>query len=148
MALLLLLAAAQGCGWNHTSQTIISVRFSGEDLLHVALVPRTLPDGTPATKQREALVAELTGLTGAVAFLSSVQAATVAAAGEEPVRSDADMLMVEGAPEVAFALRRRLREDFQQERPWVVSVPTQAVALVRIPEEETEPAPEPEQPKP
>lgn len=128
-----LLCGTAGCGWNRYSQTRITVKFSGDDLLHLALIPRELPDGSPCDAQREKLMKEMGQAAEVWGIIEKVSAGQSTDEGETEVRP-ADLLMVAGPPELAYALRNRLRRDFKQKRPWVVSLPTQAIALVPVPE--------------
>jgi len=128
IALCALLAASGGCGWNRFNQTSIIVRFSSDKLLHVALLPRELPDGRPALALRAELLEEL----GENQPWVLIERTTALLPGA-PARP-ADLLLVEGPPQLGFRLREKLREDFQQKQPWVIGLPTQAVAFFATPE--------------
>ncbi len=74
--LALTVAAMAGCGTLNTMKnTYVTVQFSGQDMLHLAIIPRTLPDGTPAAKQRDALLKDVADVAGGYTLVPSVMSA-------------------------------------------------------------------------
>jgi hypothetical protein len=125
-------AATGGCGlFNEIHQTQITVEYSGDQLLHLATIPRQLPDGQRPTEQVEALLEEIAERAGGYTYIENVMGGWMPPEGEKVVEERNDLLLVKGPPEVKPYLQQRLREDFQQEMPFVISLPVQSVAVIR-----------------
>ena len=129
-AVAVLIVAAPGCMLGGVDQTQITVQFGSGQMLHIAALPRVLPDGTPAKAQREKLLGEVADLAGGYTLIDNVLGGWVPPGQEGVVQERNDLLLLEGPPEGAYLLRARLLEDFQQKEPFVVSLPIQAIALV------------------
>jgi hypothetical protein len=133
LALALALALSAGCALGtkvHT--TTITVQTSGEELLHLAIVPRFLPNGERPTQQMADLKAELAEKAGGYTLVEEVEGGWVPPGGGGVLKEMNDLLLVKGPPAVAHVLRVRLREDFEQEYPFVLSLPIQSVAVIRV----------------
>lgn len=145
--LTLLTAATSGCAWwNKIHTTQITVQVSGDRLLHLATVPRVLPDGKESSEQVAALLEEVAQRAGGYTYIEKVMGGWIPPGGDEVMEELNDLLLVQGPPEVAPFLRARLREDFQQQYPFVISLPIQSIAIVTL-----EPQPDlaaPEGPRP
>ncbi|MHC4592504.1 MAG: hypothetical protein ACYS8L_07410 [Planctomycetota bacterium] len=136
LAVLVLAAASAlgttGCAWlNRFQTTQITVQFSGEELLHMAIVPRELPDGSRPEEQVAALLKEVAERAGGYTYIEQVAGGWVPPGEKQVIKELNDLLLVKGPPEVGPFLRVRLRKDFDQEYPFVVSLPTQSIAVVR-----------------
>ena len=119
-----LLLAVVGCAaGNRIHNTTVVVQFSTEEVLHVACVPTVLPDGTPAIGQRSALLEEIAAAEGGYTLIEKVAAAWVPPGTKRVRREVNDLLLVRGPPEIALILQERLATDFQQESPFVISLP-------------------------
>ena len=133
--------AAFGCMLgSRVNTTQISVQFSGERMLHIVGVPRTLPDGTPTTKQLTALLSELSKAPGGYTLIQGVANGFTPPGQQQSVQETTDLLFVMGSPQMKLYLERKLYEEFKQEYPLVISVPLQSVATVAIPQQPTEEA--------
>lgn len=123
--------ATAGCGWNKIHNTTVAVQVSGEDLLFIAAIPRVLPDGTRPDAQRKVLLDEMLQIAGGYTYLEEVTGAWMPPDGSGPVSELNDLLLVRGRPEVGYAIARRLAKDFGQKAPFVITVPTQSIAMFR-----------------
>ena len=131
VGLLALAVAAPGCAlFNSVDQTQITVEMRSDQLLHLAALPRLLPDGSPATEQRDKLLDEVAELAGGYTLIDNVLGGWVPPGQKQVVEERNDLLLVKGPPEAAYLLEARLREDFQQLEPFVESLPIQAIAVV------------------
>ncbi|NLW51332.1 MAG: hypothetical protein GXY85_10920 [Candidatus Brocadiaceae bacterium] len=130
VAVAALLVAAPGCLLNSANQPQITVQFGSGRMLHIAALPQLLPDGTSSAPQRDALLAELAGLAGGYTLIPDVMGGWVPPGQTGVLQEVNDLLLLVGPPEAAYLLHTRLREDFQQEAPFVQSLPIQAIALV------------------
>ena len=130
-ALLTLLAAAPGCAlWNSYDQTKVVVQMGSGEMLHLAAVPRVLPDGTRPKEQLDALLKDVAKMAGGYTLIDNVLGGWLPAGQETVIEERNDLLLVKGPPEVAYLLRARLAEDFQQVEPFVESVPIQSIAVI------------------
>ena len=111
----------------------IAVQVRSDRLLHIAAVPRVLPDGEPATEKRAELLRELAQRAGGYACIEKVLGGWVPPQKADVVEELNDLLLVDGPPEVARFLRERLHEDFGQEYPFVISLPIHAVEVISLP---------------
>jgi hypothetical protein len=119
-----LLLAVVGCAaGNKIHNTQVIVQFSTEEVLHVACVPTVLPDGTPALAQRSALLEEVAAGAGGYTLIEEVAGAWVPPGAKRVRREVNDLLLVKGPPEIALLLQERLATEFQQESPFVISLP-------------------------
>lgn len=135
--------AATGCGWNSYAQTEINVKYTSDNLVHVALLPSTMPDGESAAEARAELLEKLGEQADSWALVPGMQGAVRVEKDGPPVQVRGEMLMVEGPQEVGMVIWRSLTDDFDVARPWLVSLPTQAVLFIPAPpagDEEAEPA--------
>ena len=124
---------ATGCApFSRVTTTQITVQVSGERLLHLATVPRVLPDGTSPSEQVADLLEEVAERAGGYTYIEKVMGGWVPPGEDEVVEELNDLLLVQGPPELAFFLMEKLREDFKQREPFVVSLPVQSVTLVPI----------------
>lgn len=124
--------SATGCGsWNRVQTTQVTVQVSGDRLLHIAAVPRLLPNGERPTEQLAALLKEMSERAGGYTLIENVMGGWVPPGKKEIVEERNDLLLVAGPPEVAYYLRERLHGNFKQEHPFVISVPLQSIAFVR-----------------
>jgi len=136
LALLTLLVAAGlgpgGCAWfNKMQGTQITVMVPGDQLLHIAVVPKVLPDGTSAAEKTAELLARVAKRAGGYTFVEDVAGAWVPPGQDLLVRERNGLLLVAGPPELAQFLADKLREDFRQKQPFVVSLPIQAPVAFR-----------------
>ncbi|MHC5034268.1 MAG: hypothetical protein ACYTFZ_04465 [Planctomycetota bacterium] len=136
LAVLVLVAVSAlgttGCAWfNRMQGTQITVQFSGDDLLHLAIIPRELPDGSVPKEQVAALLLEVAARAGGYTYIEEVAGGWIPPGEEQVVKELGDLLLVQGPPEIAPFLKARLRKDFDQEYPFVLSLPTQSVAVLR-----------------
>jgi GAF domain-containing protein len=132
MAMAMVLGST-GCAWmNRVSETRIVVQFSGDQLLHVAILPRRLPDGSEPTKQLKALLDEMAERAGGYTYIPQVVGGWRPPGEKATVEQTCDLLLVKGPPEIAYVIDARLREDFGQKEPVVVSLPIQAIAVVPL----------------
>ena len=136
VGLLALAVAAPGCAlFNSVNQPQITVQMGSGQMLHLAALPTVLPDGSPAKEQREKLLEEVGQLAGGYTLIDNVLGGWVPPGEDGVVQERNDLLLVKGPPEAAYLLRARLLEDFQQEEPFVESLPIQAIAIIyRTPE--------------
>jgi hypothetical protein len=131
VAVVVVVVAAPGCAlFNSLNQPQIIVQMSSRKVLHVAALPRVLPDGRSADEAREKLLNEVAEQAGGYTLIDNVLGGWVPPGNETAVQERNDLLLVRGGPELAFLLRARLLEDFQQQVPFVESVPLQAIAVV------------------
>lgn len=140
VVLALVIAGATGCGsfLNKAQNTYISVQTNGDRLLHVAVIPRTLPDGQPSDKQRDALLKDVVEVAGGYTYIERVMGAWKPDPKAETQKEMDDLLLVAGPPELGMLILQRLKVDFKQRAPFVVSLPTQSPQLFRA----TPPPPE------
>ena len=133
VVLALVVAGATGCGsfLNKAQNTYISVQTNGDRLLHIAVIPRTLPDGQPSDKQRDALLKDVIEVAGGYTYIERVMGAWKPDPKAETVNEMDDLLLVAGPPELGMLLRQRLAQDFKQRTPFVLSLPTQSPQLFR-----------------
>ena len=133
VVLALVVAGATGCGsfLNKAANTYISVQTNGDRLLHIAVIPRTLPDGQPADKQRDALLKDVIEVAGGYTYIERVMGAWKPDPKAETVKEMDDLLLVAGPPELGMLLKQRLNQDFKQRTPFVLSLPTQSPQLFR-----------------
>ncbi len=132
LMLALVALAAPGCMLGtdmHTTQ--ISVQVRGDELLHMAILPRYLPDGERSAQQTGELLAEVARLAGGYTLIEQVQGGWVPPGAREVVTEQNDLLLVRGRPELAELLKARLHEEFRQEYPFVISLPLQSIAVVQ-----------------
>jgi len=123
--------SATGCAaWNRVQTTQVTVQVSGDRLLHIAAVPRVLPNGERPTEQLAALLKEMGQKAGGYTLIENVMGGWMPPGKREMVEERNDLLLVAGPPSVAYFLRLRLVKDFKQEEPFVVSVPLQSIAVV------------------
>jgi hypothetical protein len=132
--LVALMLAATGCQvFNRTSETRIVVKFSGDNLVHMVLLPKTLADGKSAEVPRKALLKRFTDAGLTYVLLPDVRAGVKPSAEEAAIELPADLLLVQGPPAWSAVLRETLRKEFGLVYPWVASIPTQAIALIPVP---------------
>jgi hypothetical protein len=137
LALAALVTMASGCGWNKYSQTEITVKYSGETFMHVTHLPQTMEDGEPADEAQAELLEDLAEYAEAWTLLPAT-GAVVREKGQTPEREEVYLLMVEGPREVAMVIWESLRDDYDLARPWLVSLPTQALARMTVPQQPAE----------
>jgi hypothetical protein len=131
VALAVLIAAAPGCAlFNRVNQPQITVQFGSGQMLHIAVLPRALPDGTSAEAQRNKLLEEIAGLAGGYTLIDNVLGGWIPPGQKDVVQERNDLLLVKGPPQAAYLLRARLMQDFKQEVPFVESLPIQAIAVL------------------
>ncbi len=129
-----LMLFAAGCQvFNRTSETRIVVKFSGDNLVHMVLLPKTLPDGKSADAARKALLKRFTDRGVTYVLMPGVRAGIKPNAEDPAAEVPADLLLVQGPPFLAGNLYEIMKEEFGQNYPWVASVPTQAIALIPVP---------------
>lgn len=140
-------AATAGCGTLNTQKnTTILVQFSGERMLHLAIIPRVLPDGQPAAKERDALLKDVADVAGGYTLIPRVMRAWKQPGSPEAAKEEADdLLLVAGVPELNMGLRQRLHDDFGQTTPFVLSLPVQSIRVAQptpmpLQKQETPPA--------
>ncbi len=134
--------SASGCAlWNRVQTTQISVQVAGDKLLHMAAVPRTLPDGGRPTEQLAALLKEMGEKAGGYTLIENVTGGWVPPGKTEIQVERNDLLLVAGPPSIALILRKVLRDDFKQEHPFVISVPLQSIVVIPQPTQPGEGAP-------
>ncbi len=134
VVLALTVAAMAGCGTLNTQKnTYIQVQYSGQRMLHIAIIPRTLPDGQPAAKERDALLKDVADVAGGYTLIPSVMSSWKQEGGPDVAKEEADdLLMVAGVPELGMGLRQRLHDDFGQASPFVLSLPIQDVRVAQV----------------
>jgi len=133
VVLALVLVGAAGCSTlNKQANTYIRVDYGGENMLHLAVIPRVLPQGQPADQVRDALLEDVASAAGGYTYIERVIGAWKPKPTKATRKQVDDLLIVAGKPELALMLNRRLREDFKQSSPFVLSLPIQAVRLVRV----------------
>ena len=138
-----ILASATGCAAaNKIHNTQVIVQFSTEEVLHVACVPTVLPDGEPASAQRAALLEAVAKAAGGYTLIEDAMGGWVPPGTRTTTLEVNDLLLVKGPPELMFLLEQRLREDFGQDYPFIISLPVLPVATVVPPPAETEGAAE------
>jgi len=139
-----LMLVATGCGqfFTHKSETRIVVKFSGDNLVHMVLLPKTLADGKSAEAPRKALLKRFTDAGLTYVLMPGVRAGVKQSPDAAATELPADLLLVQGPPAWSAGLRDTLRKEFGLAYPWVASIPTQAIALVPIPDR-TEPGEQP-----
>jgi hypothetical protein len=134
LCLAALACLASGCSFYPTgSTTNITVQYTSDSLLHMAHLPAELENGTPADELQQELMEQLAESAEVVTVMpaeGSVLRDTEEPAETEPVH----LLMAQGPPEIAMVIWRFLRQEYDIERPWVVSLPTQPVARVAVPQ--------------
>jgi len=129
-----LMLSATGCQmFNRTSETRVVVKFSGDNLVHMVLLPKTLAGGKSAEAPRKALLKRFTDNGMTYVLLPGVRAGVKPGPEAPATEQPADLLLVQGPPFWSAALRETLRKDFGLAYPWVASIPTQAIALIPIP---------------
>lgn len=121
-----------GCGFNHFSSTAIVYEFGGDRMLHVAFVPRVLADGSDAAARRQALLNDVVRSVGGYAYVEKGSGDFRRLLDGHIVDEPADVLFVQGPPEMAGYLTWRLQEDFGQPAPVVVSIPAQAHRIIPV----------------
>jgi hypothetical protein len=146
VVLSLTVAVSAGCGTLNTQKnTYISVQCSGDRMLHLAIIPRVLPDGQPAAKERDALLKDVADVAGGYTLVERVMSAWKQPDSPEAAKQEADdLLIVAGVPELGMGLRQRLHDDFGQTSPFVLSLPIQSIRVAQvtpIPLEKQKPAP-------
>ncbi len=112
--------------------TQIQVQVSGERLLHLATVPRVLPDGGPVDELVAELLEAVAMRAGGYTYIEKVMGAWVPPGTKDIIKEENDLLLVAGPPEMGFWLRQRLHRDFDQEEPFVISLPIQSIAVVKL----------------
>jgi len=144
VAVVALVVSAPGCAFfNRVNQPQITVQMGSGQLLHVAVLPRVLPDGTSAEEQRNKLLEEVAELAGGYTLIDNVLGGWVPPGQKAVMQERNDLLLVKGPFEAGYLLKARLLQDFQQEVPFVESIPVQAFAVV-YPGMQAPPAPEEE----
>ncbi|MHC4481507.1 MAG: hypothetical protein ACYS1C_11145 [Planctomycetota bacterium] len=129
--LALLLVPLPGCAsLNRISTTQIMVQVGGEELLHLAVVPRELPDGRRSSAQTTELLQAVAKRAGGYTYIENVKGGWLPPGKDEVVKEDNDLLLVKGAPQLADFLKDRLRDEFEQTHPFVVSLPIQSVKIL------------------
>jgi hypothetical protein len=130
--LALVVALTSGCAaLNSQKSTAIYVQFSGNDMLHVAIIPRVLPDGQPAAKQRDALLKDVADVAGGYTLIERVTSTWKSKGSSGAAMKEADdLLLVEGPAVLGAGLRQRLHDDFGQPSPYVLSLPIQDIHIV------------------
>jgi hypothetical protein len=121
------LAGSNGCAWFNKSQGMqITIMVPGDQLLFMAVIPRLLPDGTTSTAKKAALLEDVAKRAGGYTLAEEQVGAWVPAAGKEAVKEVNDVLWVAGTPDVGVFLYEKLRDDFDQQQPFVLAIPLQA----------------------
>jgi len=123
---------AGGCGFSRDSRTSVTVEFSGDLMLHIATVPGVLADGTAPTRQREELLKALAESVGGYVCIEGAIGDWRRLADGKLSDEPADLLLVQGPPQLGPFLKARLRSEFGQTNPVVVSIPAQSVRWVPI----------------
>ncbi|MCK4283648.1 MAG: hypothetical protein KAX44_04965 [Candidatus Brocadiae bacterium] len=125
-----LMAATTGCRTCHKARRMhTSAQFSSERVLHLIVVPKELPDGRAPTQQLADLLEEVAQRAGGYTTIEKVTGGWLPPGETEVVQERNDLLLVEGPPDLAAFLMQRLREDFQQRCPFVVSLPIRRIAV-------------------
>lgn len=136
-ALVLALFVSVGLGttgcmlWSKVQPTQITVEVRANRFLHIAAVPRQLPNGERPTKQLEALLDDVSRRAGGYTLIESVAGGWLPPGQTEVVREENDLLLVEGPPEMSIVLKARIAKDFQQQYPFVISIPVEAITLIQ-----------------
>lgn len=126
------LAAATGClAFPKVHQTHITVQCGSDQVLHLAIVPRELPDGSQPTEQLAQLLEEVAERAGGYTYIEKVVGGWLPPGQKEVVQEINDLLLVQGPPGLAGFLKRKLHEDFGQQYPFVVSLPVQQIVTVQ-----------------
>ncbi len=123
-----LMAATAGCHTCHKARWTHTTAHSGDRVLHLIVVPRELPDGTAPTQQLADLLEEVARRAGGYTHIEKVTGGWLPPGEAEVVQERNGLLLVEGPPDLAAFFMQRLREDFQQRYPFVVSLPIQRTA--------------------
>ncbi len=133
LVLALAVAAMAGCGTLNTMKsTYITVQYSGTRMLHLAIIPRTLPDGTPSAKERDALLKDVADVAGGYTLVPRVMSSWKQEGTPDAAKEEADdLLIVAGVPELGMGLKQRLHDDFGQKMPFVLSLPIQDVRVAQ-----------------
>jgi hypothetical protein len=148
-AAILLLLIVSGCGWNRANVTTIEVLYSGRNMLHVAVLPRVLPDGSSSREQSEQLLKELTDGRASYTFMEKAVGDWRRLEDDSLKDMPSDLLIVQGPPALNTFLTSRLATDFKVKEPMVVSI--HGVSPARLPiynkrdRGQGRPNPEPEQ---
>ena len=109
-------------------------------LLHLAVVPLELPDGKSTDELMSALLEDVARLAGGYTSIEKVTGGWIPPGGEQVVRESNCLLLVVGPFEVAPFLKDRLRNDFQQTYPFVISLPYAEIERAPAPESTEEPS--------
>jgi hypothetical protein len=121
------LAGSSGCAWFNKSQGMqITIMVPGDQMLFMAVIPRLLPDGTVSTEKKAALLKDVAARAGRYTLAEEQVGAWVPAAGKEAVKEVNDVLWVAGTPALGLYLYEKLRDDFNQQEPFVIAIPLQA----------------------
>jgi len=125
-----LLVSAGGCSaLSETPRT--EAADAGGRVLHLAIVPRQLPDGGDPAEQVARLLKEVAARAGGYTYIEGVKGGWIPPGEQQVVTESNDLLLVEGPPELARFLRKALRDDFAQQYPFVVSLPVRAAPMVQ-----------------
>lgn len=116
------LVASGGCS-GLTGAPRTQAADAGDRVLHLAIVPRQLPDGGDPAERVARLLKEVAERAGGYTYVEGVRGGWIPPGERQVVTESNDLLLVEGPPELARFLRKALRDDFAQECPFVVSLP-------------------------
>ncbi len=124
LSLIFVVTVLAGCAANNKiHNTSIVVQFSPDQMLHIAWIPVTLPDGSPPIKQRADLLRDVAEIAGGYTLIEGAVGGWQPP-GQRTVESELnDLLLVKGPAPLALMLQQRLAQDFQQKQPFVVSIP-------------------------
>ncbi len=126
------LMAAGGCAPSgEVRQTSVTAEAGGERLLHLAIVPRQLPDGGQPAQQVARLLKEVAERAGGYTYIEGVKGGWITLGEQQVVTECNDLLLVEGPPELADFLRQALRDDFAQQYPFVISLPVRRTPVAQ-----------------
>ena len=125
-----LLVSAGGCSaLSETPRT--EAADAGGRVLHLAIVPRQLPDGSDPAEQVARLLKEVAARAGGYTYIEGVKGGWIPPGEQQVVTESNDLLLVEGPPELARFLKEALRDDFAQEYPFVVSLPVRPAPMAQ-----------------
>lgn len=133
LTLLALSAAAfTGCGWNRAATTTINYEFSGQQMLHVATVPRSRPDGSPTDEARKALLDEIAGRGGSYTYAEEAVGFLLRMEDGSMRTERADLLILPGPPMVNPYLVQMLQPLYGSAEPIVAAIPAASPAAVPV----------------
>jgi hypothetical protein len=143
------LAGSNGCAWFNKSQGMqITIMVPGDQLLFMAVIPRLLPDGTVSTEKKAAFLKKVAEKAGGYTLAEEQVGAWVPAVGKEAVKEVNDVLWVAGTPDLGQFLYESLKDDFDQQQPFVLAIPLQAPMVLSPRNLAGQPAPRPEKAAP